>query len=165
MCSQEIGKCSDKWGSAENKTKHRSRIRSTKQGFVKKNVRGFRFKPRGDWFSFAVKKAWFSRDYHILLFSYSPTPRNRVEYFLWWMDALFWASKARPLFAAIIRLWRARTFFNITQNIFIWKKSNLHLGGWENHGVIFIFGWTIPLKRKFSERFLLWKLLDMLSAH
>ncbi len=37
----------------ENKTKHRARIRSTNRGFVKKNVVGFWYKPRGDWFSFA----------------------------------------------------------------------------------------------------------------
>ncbi len=44
----------------ENKTKWRSRIRSTKRGFVKKNVEGFRYKPRGDWFSFAkVRKVCF----------------------------------------------------------------------------------------------------------
>ncbi len=44
----------------EKKTKCRSRIRSTKQGFVKKNVGGFRYKPRGDWFSFAkVRKLCF----------------------------------------------------------------------------------------------------------
>ncbi len=44
----------------ENKTKCRSRIRSTKRGFVKKNVRGFRYKPRGDWFSFGkVRKLCF----------------------------------------------------------------------------------------------------------
>ncbi len=39
----------------KNKTKI-ERIRSTKQGFVKKNVRGFWYKPRGDWFSF--DKVW-----------------------------------------------------------------------------------------------------------
>ncbi len=35
-------------GSAEEKakTKHRSQFRSTKQGFVKKNVGGFRCKPK-----------------------------------------------------------------------------------------------------------------------
>ncbi len=44
----------------ENKTNHRSRIRSTKWGFVKKNVGGFRYKPRGDWFCFAkVRKLCF----------------------------------------------------------------------------------------------------------
>ncbi len=37
----------------DSKTKRLSRIRSTKWGFVKKNVRGFRYKLRGDWFSFA----------------------------------------------------------------------------------------------------------------
>ncbi len=42
------------------KKKHWSRIRSTKRGFIKKNVRGFRYKPRGDWFSFAkVRKLCF----------------------------------------------------------------------------------------------------------
>ncbi len=30
--------------------------------FVKINVRGFQYKPRGDWFSFAVNKTWFSQD-------------------------------------------------------------------------------------------------------
>ncbi len=44
----------------DSKTKRRSRIRSTKRGFVKKNVRGFRYKPRGDWFSFGkVRKLCF----------------------------------------------------------------------------------------------------------
>ncbi len=44
----------------ENKTKRRSRIRSTKRGFVKKNVRGFRYKPSENWFSFAkVRKLCF----------------------------------------------------------------------------------------------------------
>ncbi len=44
----------------DSKTKWRSRIRSTKRGFVKKNVGGFRYKPRGDWFSFAkVRKLCF----------------------------------------------------------------------------------------------------------
>ncbi len=43
-----------------DKTKRRSRIRSTKQGFVKNSVRGFRYKPRGDWFFFAkVRKLCF----------------------------------------------------------------------------------------------------------
>uniref|UniRef100_A0A672LEP3 Arachidonate 5-lipoxygenase n=1 Tax=Sinocyclocheilus grahami TaxID=75366 RepID=A0A672LEP3_SINGR len=35
------------------RSKQRSLIRSTKRGFVKKNVGGFQYKPRGDWFSFA----------------------------------------------------------------------------------------------------------------
>ncbi len=44
----------------ENKTKRWSQIRSTNWGFVKKNVGGFRYKPRGDWFSFAkVRKLCF----------------------------------------------------------------------------------------------------------
>ncbi len=44
----------------ENKTKCGSWMRSTNREFVKKNVRGFRYKPRGDWFSFAkVKKLCF----------------------------------------------------------------------------------------------------------
>ncbi len=44
----------------DNKTKRQSRIRSTNQGFVKKNVGGFHYKPRGDWFSFAkVRKLCF----------------------------------------------------------------------------------------------------------
>ncbi len=41
-------------------TKCQSRIRSTKRGFVKKNAGGFRYKPRGDWFSFGkVRKHCF----------------------------------------------------------------------------------------------------------
>ncbi len=51
------------------RTKRRSRIRSTKQGFVKKNVRGFRYKPRGDWFSFGkVRKLCFLCSYKQMLF-------------------------------------------------------------------------------------------------
>ncbi len=37
----------------QNKTKRQSQIRNTKQGFVKENVGEFRYKPRGDWFTFA----------------------------------------------------------------------------------------------------------------
>ncbi len=44
------------------KQKSRSRIRSTKQGFVKENVGWFRYKPSGDWFCFAkVRKLCFIR--------------------------------------------------------------------------------------------------------
>ncbi len=44
----------------DSKTKRQSRIRSTKRGFVKKTIGGFRYKPRGDWFSFVkVRKLCF----------------------------------------------------------------------------------------------------------
>ncbi len=52
--------CDYWWTWRENKTKRRSRIRSTYRGFVKKIVWGFWYKPRGDWFSFAkVRKLCF----------------------------------------------------------------------------------------------------------
>ncbi len=48
---------SDERGSAEkreqNKMRSQNHKRSTIWGFVKKNVRGSQYKPRGDWFSFA----------------------------------------------------------------------------------------------------------------
>ncbi len=44
----------------DSKQKWRLRIRSTKWGFLKKNVGGVRYKPRRDWFSFAkVRKLFF----------------------------------------------------------------------------------------------------------
>ncbi len=62
----------DSWWTQKHdgeRTKQTSRIRSTKRGFVKKNVRGFRYKPRGDWFSFAkVRKLCFRCSYKQTLF-------------------------------------------------------------------------------------------------
>ncbi len=43
-----------KWRRAQSsKTVQMLDIHTTNRGFVKKNVGGFRYKPRGDWFSFA----------------------------------------------------------------------------------------------------------------
>ncbi len=60
----------------------------------------------------------------------------------------FWASKSQPPFTAIIKLGRTSTIFYITLIVFIWNKkvSPRMAWGWVNHGVIFIFGWTIPLR-------------------
>ncbi len=65
---------------------------------------------------------------------------------LWWMDALFWTSKSQHPFTAIIKLGEPEHVFYITQIVIIWKKSLTPrmAWGWENHGVILIFGWTIP---------------------
>ncbi len=70
----------------QSKTKHRSWIKNTKQGFVKKNVRGFRYKPRGDWFSFAVNKTWFLWDEYILTGPYS----TLMSYAIRWNAPLSW---------------------------------------------------------------------------
>ncbi len=53
--------------------------------------------------------------------------------FLWWMNALFWASKSQqPTFTTIIKLGRARarTFFLIIPIVFVWKKSNTLRMAW-----------------------------------
>ncbi len=77
-------------------------------------------------------------------------PRSCVEHFLWWMDAQFWTSKSQPPFTAIIKLGRARTFFNVTPTVFVWKKKVIYCTpkngfrvseSWGN----FHFWWTIPL--------------------
>ncbi len=49
-------------------------------------------------------------------------------------------------FTAIIMLGEPEHVFYITQIVIIWKKSLTPrmAWGWENHGVILIFGWTIP---------------------
>jgi len=41
-------------------------------------------------------------------------------------------------------------FFSVTPIVFVWKKYVIYtwdgLRAGKNHGVIFIFGWTVPLK-------------------
>ncbi len=50
-----------------------------------------------------------------------------------WMDALFWASKSRSPFTAILKLGRARTFFLCnTDCICLCKESHIHLGWLED---------------------------------
>ncbi len=78
------------------------------------------------------------------------TTHRCVEHFLWWMDALSWASKScppPPPFTAIIKLGRA--FFYIYAWLYLSERRKSYTSsmawGWVNHGVIFIFGWTIPL--------------------
>ncbi len=57
--------------------------------------------------------------HHLTLEGLYYPPRSCAEHFLWWMDALFWASKSCPEFTAIIKLGRARTFFYITPIAFV----------------------------------------------
>ncbi len=54
------------------------------------------------------------------------TSWSHVKHFLWWMDALFWASKSRPPFTAIIKLGRVRAFFNTIMMVFVWKKKVIY---------------------------------------
>ncbi len=84
---------------------------------------------------------------------YSPSSHRwwSMECFLWWMDVLFWASKSQPPFTAIIKLGRARTFFYITRLYSSERRKSYTprmAWGWVKYGVIFIFGWTVPLSIK-----------------
>ncbi len=69
----------------ESGTKHWSWIRSTKRGLVKKNVEGFRYKPKGYWFYFAVNKTWLSWDLHILISAYA------TSHIMCWNATLSWS--------------------------------------------------------------------------
>ncbi len=60
----------------------------------------------------------------------------------------FLGFKISTLIYSHYKVWKSQDiFFNITLIAFIWKKKVIHLGWLEgvNYGVIFIFGWTIPL--------------------
>ncbi len=89
------------------------------------------------------KKFWWINSVALstLLTLFINPPRAVWSTFLRWMDALHFASKSQPPFTVIIKLERARTFFN---------RMAL---GWINHGLIFIFGWTIPLNGAFVTFF------------
>ncbi len=151
-----------------------SRIRSTKQGFVKKNVRGLRYKPRGDWFSFGkVRKRCFLCSYkhkqrklhttvyivlNMDLFIFYKnasiryrrplfTPRSRVKQVLICMHVLYLTTFAllntttRPCH---YRAWKSQDNFEYYSDwIHLKEESHIHLGGWVNHGLIFIFRWTV----------------------
>ncbi len=96
---------------------------------------------------------FFTEKYIALLKKVFINPRSRVEYFLWWMNALFWTLKSQHK-----KLWRARAFLNITLIVFVWKNKVIYTRlawGWVNHAVIFIFGWTISLNLLFG----VWSLL------
>ncbi len=71
----------------------------------------------------------------------------------------FWASKSQSPFTAIIKLGKARTFFNRTSIVFIWKKKAIYTKdglrvskSWAN----FHFWVKYPFKLKFSQQHL-WK--------
>ncbi len=62
-----------------------------------------------------------------------------------------WISNPLHPLTAMIELRRARTIFNITLIGFVWKKKVIYSTprmpwGWEKHGLIFILGWTNPLR-------------------
>ncbi len=105
------------------RTKRRSRIRSTKQGFVKKNVRGFRYKPRGDWFSFGkVRKLCFLCSYKQMLFfaRLTHTCAAPVSYVICRKGSLLWTRIRQIAEVAQNCLYRFENIF-----FFFYKNASI----------------------------------------
>ncbi len=64
---------------------------------------------------------FFLHKYIALLKKVFINPRSRVEYFLGWMNALFWTLKSQHK-----KLWRARAFLNITLIVFVWNNKVIY---------------------------------------
>ncbi len=54
------------------------------------------------------------------------TPRSHLEYFWWWIYALYFAKIKNLTTAIKIKFGRARTFFILTLIVFIWKKKVIY---------------------------------------
>ncbi len=63
---------------------------------------------------------------------------------------VFWTFEQKHPPTAMITLGITRTIFNITPIGFVWKKKVIYTyrmpRGWVKHRLIFIFGWTNPLR-------------------
>ncbi len=137
------------------KTKRQSWIRSTKWGFAKRDVRGFRYRPRRDWFVFCKERklCFFCSSKQTLVFA-SPsssagktfkygylsfknawicfrrrlfTPRSRERHGLLWMCALYLTTFGllKKNTTLILALGRARIIFYI--KIRLNEEIHIHL--------------------------------------
>ncbi len=138
----------------ESKTKRRSRVRSTKWGFVKKKVGGFRYKPRGDWSSFAkvrklcflcsCKQTWERLAYltgvcgthtsYVICrnadWLYSPPGAMWGTFYCGWMHFIyFWTVEKNTCLLQFLTLGRARIIFNIHCPPKVWKRPR-KVGFW-----------------------------------